>query len=73
MAFSIPRYILFIYFLSQYEMLIDLLLLDEWTINNLSIKMRVPATTLRRRIGYWQNQVYIFIVIDVNQFLFNII
>ncbi|XP_025201146.1 anaphase-promoting complex subunit 2 [Melanaphis sacchari] len=29
---------------------------EEWTINDLSIKMRVPATTLRRRIGFWQNQ-----------------
>jgi len=54
-------------------MLIDLLLLDEWTINNLSIKMRVPATTLRRRIGFWQNQVYIFILINIDQFFFNII
>jgi len=58
---------------NKYEMLIDLLFLDEWTINNLSIKMRVPATTLRRRIGFWQNQVCIFIVIDVDQFIFNII
>lgn len=35
--------------------------LVEWTINNLSIKMRVPATTLRRRIGFWQNQVCCFL------------
>ncbi|XP_050527151.1 anaphase-promoting complex subunit 2 isoform X2 [Daktulosphaira vitifoliae] len=29
---------------------------EEWTIDELSMKMRVPATTLRRRIGFWQNQ-----------------
>ncbi|XP_050425867.1 anaphase-promoting complex subunit 2 [Adelges cooleyi] len=29
---------------------------EEWTIDELSMEMRVPATNLRRRIGFWQNQ-----------------
>lgn len=32
---------------------------DQWTVEELSKKMLVPSTVLRRKIAYWQTQVEI--------------
>lgn len=34
---------------------------DQWTVEELSKKMLVPSTVLRRKIAYWQTQVEIII------------